>query len=360
MVNRKSKKPKNIEGTPLKEGPVLSSTFHFSDIPSDSPFTYGRLGNPTWTALEKKLGNAEGAQSLVFPSGMAAIASILTSFTKTDDQIVLPKDGYHITRLYAENFLIKYGVNLKFIPTKDIAEVDLEGVRLILLETPSNPNLDVCDIKKITDKASKTGTLVGVDNTAMTYLGQTPLDLGADFSIYSDTKTINGHSDVLFGHVTSRNEALMTEVRKWREYSGNIPGPMETWLVDRGMQTLELRLERQVGNAMGIARFLEDHPRVKSVRYPGLERDPSHTLAKTQMKNFGFLITFDLETKERANTFLEQSHLLTNTTSFGGIHSMAERRARWGADDISEGVIRLSVGCEKGEALIEDIREALV
>jgi len=354
-------KDKNVhsDGAPLQEGPVFSSAFHIEGNPDDAPYKYGRQGNPTWTRLEKKLGELEGGTSIVFPSGMAAIASVLTSFTKAGDTIILPNDGYYVTRLYAENYLEKYGVTLKFVDTPEMENENLVGVRLIFLETPSNPNLDVCDIKKITKAAKKTGTLVGVDNTALTYLGQRPLELGADFSISSDTKAMNGHSDILFGHVTGLDETLMAEVRRWRELSGNIPGPMEAWLMDRGLQTFELRFERQVANANEIAAFLKTHFAVKSIRYPGLENDPSYAIAKRQMKSFGFLITFDLGTIEKANEFLDKSQILTNATSFGGVHSMAERRARWGTDDISEGAIRLSVGCEKLEVLIRDLTQAL-
>ena len=210
------------------------------------------------------------------------------------------------------------------------------------------------------DLAHNAGALVAIDNTTATILGQNPLALGADFSVASDTKALNGHSDVLFGHVASRNTEAITLIRDWRKLSGNIPGPMETWLVERGMQTLDVRLSRQIENAQTIAVYLKDHKAVRSIRYPGLENDPSHFIARQQMTHFGFIITFDLGSKKAADNFMKQTCLITNATSFGGTHTIAERRERWGTDDIPEGIIRLSAGIEHIDDIIADIEKGLL
>jgi cystathionine gamma-lyase len=170
---------------------------------------------------------------------------------------------------------------------------------------------------------------------------------------------LNGHSDVLFGHVASKNLDAINRIKDWRKLSGSIPGPMETWLVERGLQTLDIRLERQVKNAQTIAEFLIDHPKVVSLRYPGLKTDPSHDIAGKQMAHFGFIVTFDLGDREKADHFMKNLRIITDATSFGGVHTIAERRARWGTDDISEGTIRLSAGIEHIDDLLGDISDAL-
>ena len=202
------------------------------------------------------------------------------------------------------------------------------------------------------------GGLLAIDNTTATVLGQRPLALGADLSMSADTKALNGHSDVVFGHVSSNNPALIERVRLWRKLAGNIPGPMETWLVHRGLATLDVRLERMVKNAQQIAELLVNHPAVNWVRYPGLASDPSHHIAAEQMDHFGFIVSFDLGSTQRAEQFLTSS-LVFEATSFGGVHTMAERRARWGTDDVPDGFVRLSVGCEHIDDLIESISQAL-
>ena len=175
----------------------------------------------------------------------------------------------------------------------------------------------------------------------------------------ADTKAVNGHSDVIFGHVSCKDKAISDKIREWRKYSGNIPGPMETWLVHRSLSTLDVRLQRMCDTALLLARQLSKHEKVISVRYPGLESDPSYVIAKQQQDLFGFIISFELADKQSADKFLNACQLVYVATSFGGVHSMAERRARWGTDNISEGVIRFSVGCERAEDLIDDIMLAL-
>jgi len=346
-------------GNPFRRGPDFVSTFHLAGEVDANSYQYGRFAQPTWHNLEVGFAQLEGGDTVIFPSGMSAAAAILTSLVKSGDTILLPNDGYAPVRYYAEQYLVRFGVKLKTIATKNIDSFDFEGIDLALLETPSNPMLDTFDIAKAAEKLHKVGGILAVDNTTLTFLGQQPLALGADISMSADTKAVNGHSDVLFGHVSTANQALSDKIREWRKFSGNIPGPMETWLVHRSIATLDVRLERMCSNAMLLANALLAHPKVISVRYPGLPNDPSHGLAKLQQQLFGFIISFELANKAEADTFLEACHLVHQATSFGGVHSTAERRARWGADNIPEGIVRFSVGCERADDLIEDVLAAL-
>jgi cystathionine gamma-lyase len=199
---------------------------------------------------------------------------------------------------------------------------------------------------------------VVADNTTMTPFGQRPLDLGADIVVAADTKAPNGHSDVLFGHVASRDEMTIAGVKEWRKLAGAIPGPFEAWLVHRGLETLELRFDRMCSSAETIAQRLKGHPKIKALRFPGLADDPAHNLASAQMDRFGFLIGLTLESEEAAERFIDGCDLIQPATSFGGVHTSAERRARWG-DSVAPGFVRLSVGCEPVEELWGAIDAAL-
>ncbi|NVJ60527.1 MAG: cystathionine gamma-lyase [Gammaproteobacteria bacterium] len=350
-------KPKN--GEAFMSGPSFASTFHLSGDIDNANYQYGRFHNPTWTALETALEELDGGKSLVFPSGMAAVAAVLTSCVEQGDTILLQNDGYYATRAYAEEFLSKFGVTVITCSTKQLLEQDFNDITLTFIETPSNPLLDVVDIRLLAKKIHACNGILAIDNTTLTPLGQQPLALGADIVMCSGTKALNGHSDVLFGYVASKNEQMIEKIQQWRKLAGNIPGPMETWLVHRGLTSLDMRLERMTANAQVIAEYLLNHSAVKEVRYPGLVNDPSYKTASEQQSNFGFIISFDLVTQANAHQFLANADLIFEATSFGGMHTMAERRARWGTDDVSPGLIRLSVGCESIDDLIADIESAL-
>jgi cystathionine gamma-lyase len=219
--------------------------------------------------------------------------------------------------------------------------------------------MDVCDIRLLSEAAHRHGALIAVDNTTPTALGQQPLALGADISVASDTKSLTGHSDLVLGHVAVKDPALDARIAGWRKLSGSIVGPMEAWLALRSLATLPLRLEKQSQNALAIAQFLETQPGVRGVRYPGLKTHPAHALAARQMRFFGPVVGFELPDRAAAERFLQASHLLVEASSFGGIVSSAERRARWGGDDVSEGFIRLSAGCEAIDDLLADLGQAL-
>ncbi|MET0234351.1 MAG: PLP-dependent transferase, partial [Kibdelosporangium sp.] len=233
-----------------------------------------------------------------------------------------------------------------------------DGVGLVLLETPSNPGLDVCDITALASAAHAAGALLAVDNTTATPLGQRPLELGADIVVSSDTKALSGHSDVLLGHVTCASPELAARIRQDRTVHGSIPGPFETWLAHRGLGTLDLRLARQAANASALYAALQDHPLVSDLRWPGAPSDPAHAIASRQMRRFGGVLTFTLPSVEVVDRFLSASRLVTAATSFGGLHSTADRRAQWG-DPVAAGLVRFSAGCEDTDDLVADVMAAL-
>ncbi|MFF4208904.1 cystathionine gamma-lyase [Streptomyces sp. NPDC001796] len=355
--------PEPVKHEPTLPGPVFAAHYHLPGEPT-GPYTYGRDENPTWSRLERAVGELEapgedGVETLTFASGMAAISAVLFSQLRAGDTVVLPADGYQVLPLVREQ-LTAYGIEVRTAPTAGDAQLGvLDGARLLWIETPSNPGLDVCDVRRLVEAAHAQGTLVAVDNTLATPLGQRPLELGADFSVASGTKMLTGHGDLLLGYVASRNAGLMTSVRRWRKIAGAIPGPMEAWLAHRSLATLHLRADRQTANALAVAEVLRGRPEVTGLRYPGLPDDPSHKVAAQQMRRFGCVVSFALPTRARAERFLDALRLVDDATSFGGVRSTAERRGRWGGDAVPEGFIRLSVGAEDPEDLVTDVLRAL-
>ncbi|MEU1256767.1 cystathionine gamma-lyase [Streptomyces chartreusis] len=355
--------PEPVKYEPTLPGPVFAAHFHLPGEPT-GPYTYGRDENPTWTLLERAVGELEapgedGVETLVFASGMAAISSVLFSQLRSGDAVVLPGDGYQALPLVRAQ-LEAYGIEVRTAPTGGDAQLGvLDGAKLLWIETPSNPGLDVCDIRRLASEAHARGALVAVDNTLATPLGQRPLELGADFSVASGTKQLTGHGDLLLGYVTGRDAEAMSAVRRWRKIVGAIPGPMEAWLAHRSLATLHLRVERQSANALAVAEALRDRSEELGVRYPGLPADPSYAVASRQMRRFGCVVSFTLPTRARAERFLDTLRLVDDATSFGGVRSTAERRGRWGGDAVPEGFIRMSVGAEDPEDLVADLRRAL-
>lgn len=346
------------QGAPFSQGPVFASTYHLAGNPAGIKYQYGRFDNPTWVALEKTISELEGGPCLTFASGMGAISAALTAWVKPGDTIVLPSDGYFATRVFAENYLSKWGIHVKSIPTNQMVNTDWSGVRLVWVESPSNPGLDTVDICALAASVQQAGALLAVDNTTATALIQAPLKLGADICVASDTKALNGHSDVVFGHVAVRDEELLKPIRQWRTLVGAIPGPMEAWLVHRGLMTLDVRIERQSSNALKIAEYLSSSKHVRLVRYPGLPTDASYEIARKQMRYFGGVVGFELPSAALAQAFLSHWSLAIESTSFGGVHTTAERRMRWGSDHVSEGFIRLSVGIESINDLLTSMEKA--
>ncbi|MGW3102699.1 cystathionine gamma-lyase [Streptomyces sp. NPDC001100] len=355
--------PEMVKYEPTLPGPVFAAHFH---LPGEvtGPYSYGRDDNPTWTHLERAIGELEApgrsdVETLVFASGMAAISAVLFSQLRAGDTAVLPNDGYQVLPLVRAQ-LEAYGIEVRTAPTGGDAQLDLlDGAKLLWIETPSNPGLDVCDIRRLVEAAHARGALVAVDNTLATPLGQRPLELDADFTVASGTKQLSGHGDLLLGYVAGTDAAAMTAVRRWRKIVGAIPGPMEAWLAHRSIATLQLRVDRQDATALILAEALRGRDDVTGLRYPGLPDDPSHKVASRQMRRYGCVVSFTLPTRARAERFLDALRLVDDATSFGGVRSTAERRGRWGGDAVPEGFVRFSVGAEDPEDLVADVLRAL-
>ncbi|MBI2828837.1 MAG: cystathionine gamma-lyase [Acidobacteria bacterium] len=351
---------KSTEPGPFLSGPQFSSTYTAPGDPSRHALTYGRFHNPTWTAWEDALGVLEGGQAIAFASGMAAAAAVFGVSLCRGDIVVLPADSYYAIRKVASTWLDSIGVQVRLAPTRGNAQAAaIEGARLLWIESPTNPMLDVCDIHGLVDAARTRGTLVAVDNTTATAYLQQPLALGATFVVASDTKALTGHSDLILGHVATTDGRFADALRTWRTHHGAIPGPMEVWLAHRSLATLPVRVSRQCATAQQLADLLASRSDISAVRYPGLPAHPGHAVAKRQMQAFGTVVSFDLGTRPRAEAFLGALTLVREATSFGGVHSIAERRARWGGDAVSEGFIRFSVGCETAEDILSDVTHAL-
>jgi cystathionine gamma-lyase len=347
-------------GAPYLPGPTFAAPFHAAGDPADSPFTYGRYHNPTWNRYEAALEELEGGPCVLFPSGMAATSSLLATVLKKGQTIVMPTDSYYTTRVITTQYFAGHGVNVVMAPTANEAQgALLAGASLLWLESPTNPGLDVCDIAALSAAAHDVGALVVVDNTTATVLGQRPLALGADFAVVSDTKAMTGHADVVLGHVAAKDPMWADALRVWRTRMGVIPGPMEAWLAHRSLGTLDVRLARQCDSALVVATMLASHAKVSTTRYPGLPHDPSFAVASRQMARFGPVISFTLPDKASVERFFAASRLVHEATSFGGIHTSAERRARWGGDAVSEGFVRLSIGLEDVRDLVNDLETAL-
>lgn len=347
-------------GRPLHAGPVLAAAYHLG--PPDGPIPtdfYGRSANPTWRALESAVGELDGGTCVLFASGMAAISALLRLRARPGSAVVVPSDGYYLARRLAAEELAPFGVDVREVPTAGPwPDAVFDGAALVLVETPSNPGLDVCDITEIARRAHDAGALLAVDNTTATPLGQRPLALGADLVVASDSKALSGHSDLVLGHVSSATPELAAELSTLRNRGGAVPGPFETWLAHRGLGTLDLRLARQAANAEAVAGQLRRKPGVRGVRWPGLPDDPSHEVASRQMRRFGGVIGFELPSAEAVSRFVAASTLIASATSFGGLATTADRRERWG-DRVAPGFVRLSLGCEDTDDLVEDVRSAL-
>jgi cystathionine gamma-lyase len=328
---------------------VLAAPYHLRGPSDASRYGYARYANPTWSAYEQALGELEGGEAAVFGSGMAAVSTLLLALLEAGERVVLPSDAYFTVRAVAHDLLPFEVVE---VPSDTAAYVEAaQDAKVIWIETPSNPGLDVVDIRAVAEASA--ATLV-VDNTLATPLGQRPLALGADYSVVSASKAVTGHSDLVLGYVAG---ADLEEVKAARSKLGTIAGPFEVWLAHRSLATLDVRLERQCANALRLAGAIGSQG--VPVRYPGLPSDPAHDTASRQMERFGPVLGFTLPTAVAADEFLAAAELVIEATSFGGTHSTAERRARWGSDDVPEGWIRFSAGCEAPDALADDVGQAL-
>jgi cystathionine gamma-lyase len=354
-----------VPGTPLRPSPVFAAPLHLGDLPprAGGADAYARTEHPTLRDFESAVGALDGGRCLSFATGMAAISATVFACVSWGDRVVLPSDGYYTTRLLARDELERFGVRVDYVATTEIEAVaaagGLDGARLVFLETPSNPLLDVCDIAAVARAAHAAGAVVAVDNKTATPLGQRPLDLGADLTVGSDTKALTGHSDLLLGHVSTWDDDLFARIQRWRNNTGNTPGPFEAWLGHRSMSTLDLRLARQAANAAAVAEVLAGSPAVTGVRWPWRPGDPSFDLAARQMLRPNGVVSAVLADEAAVAALISCTRLWTAATSFGGVHSTIDRRAQWGADAVGPGFVRLSCGIEDTADLVADLADGL-
>jgi cystathionine gamma-lyase len=347
-----------VAGQPVATPPVPVSAYHLSPDEAQPLDTYGRSSNPTWRRLEAALAELEGASTaLVFGSGMAAITSALRVLTGPGKRLVVPADGYYQVRRYASEYLAPQGVTVLEVGTSEMCAAAADA-DVVLAETPANPGLDVVDLHRLAMTCRRRGATLIVDNTTATPLGQQPLSLGADLVVASATKALSGHSDLIAGYVAGSHPEIMAALQSDRLLAGPILGPFEAWLVLRSLGSAGLRFERQCQNALAVAMMMRNHPAVRSVRYPGLPGDPAHEVANRQMRRFGGLVSVELADAAAVHALVERSALLVASTSFGGIHTSIDRRARWG-DPVPDGFARLSMGIEDTDDLIADLGAAL-
>ena len=353
--------PRAEQGEPFLPGPVLAAPYHLSGPSDASRYGYGRYANPSWSGYEAALGELEGGDAVLFASGMAAVAAVLMDGLREGDVAVVPGDCYPGVRTIAIEQLRPRGIEVRVVATDEAAiRAALPGATLVWVETPSNPGLDVIDVAALAADAHAAGALLAVDNTLASPLTQRPLELGADLSVASASKLLSGHSDLVLGYVAVRDPARAQALRTWRGLTGAVAGPLETWLAHRSLATLDVRHERQCATALRLAEALAARDDVAGVGYPGLAGHPGHAYAASHFGGrFGCVVCFDLETEARAQAFLGACRLVAEATSFGGVHSSAERRLRWGIDEVSPGFIRQSVGVEDPEDLISDVLAAL-
>ena len=351
-------RPAKSADAPISPSISLTSTFH-----APNEIGYGRYGNETWSALEESISVLEGGKTFVFASGMAAISAVFNT-TAYGSVVVASKNGYTGTNTVLKEHEANKKFTVRWVDVSNTEEVlsALKGANLFWLESPTNPALEVADMPKVIVEAKKLGVIVGVDNTFATGLNQRPLDFGADLVMNSLTKFIGGHSDVLGGSISSNNQELFAKIEGARKLGGAILGPFEAFLILRGLRTLDVRLQRAQENALEIAKRLEAHPKITKVRYPGLASHPQHERAKSFMKGFGAIISFEPDcTPEVADQICSSAKLIAHATSLGGVETLWERRHRWGAESptIPKNLIRVSVGIEDVEDIWADIESAL-
>ncbi|UCE67324.1 MAG: PLP-dependent transferase [Candidatus Zixiibacteriota bacterium] len=374
------KKSDRIEQTPVVTPIVQSTTFIFPDTASlidyqrgeRKGYIYTRYSNPTIEAVEKKVTDLEGSDgSLLFSSGMAAISSACMAFLKSGDEIVSSYPIYGGTAQLFDNLLKRYGIRIKYFQASDKAGPERSisaRTKVLYLETPTNPNLQIIDLKHAAKTARKGKIISVVDSTFATPINQKPLKFGIDIVIHSVTKYMGGHSDIM-GGVVSASDKYLKGIYDIRKLLGGCIDPHQAFLLDRGMRTLSVRMERHNLNAGKIARFLKSVDKVKRVIYPGLDSHPQHKLAFDQMDGYGGMVSFDLGSKKRASKFADSLKIVKNAVSLGGVESLVSipiwtsqyglKKSDLDRSGVTPGLIRLSVGLEDSGELIDDIDQAL-
>lgn len=359
-------------------GAVMPPIFQTSTYVQEAPnvhkgYDYARVANPTRTALEKLIAGLENADDCAcFASGCAAMDAFIKMY-RPGDHIIASDDLYGGTyRMFTKVFQ-PFGIEFSFVDMTDIENVKnatTENTKLIWIETPTNPLLRVVDIEELADYAKERNITSIVDNTFASPYLQKPLDLGADAVLHSTTKYLGGHSDVIGGAVATSNKEIMEELRFQVKTTGGVPGPMDCYLTLRGIKTLHIRMQRAVENAKVIAEFLDSHPKVGDVIYPGLKSHKQHEIAKKQMEDFGAMVSFTLkdDSTETAKKFMSSTRLFALAESLGGVESLVNHPASMTHGSIpkkvreeaglKDSLIRLSVGIEDSEDLVEDLKQA--
>jgi cystathionine gamma-synthase/cystathionine gamma-lyase len=350
-----------------------TSTFHQDGLGVHKGYEYSRTGNPTRTALEKAVASLEeGRFGLAYASGVAASAAVLTLF-KRGDHVVVGDDLYGGSYRLFEKVFRKFGLDVTYADMDEIASFKKaikKNTRLVWVETPTNPLLKLIDLKALSAITKKAGVLLAVDNTFASPYLQKPLLLGADIIVHSTTKYIAGHSDLIGGAVVVNDEELYHDLKYYQNATGATPGPWDCWLTIRGLRTLSIRMREHNENAMYLAKFLEAHPRVKQVYYPGLASHPQHELAKKQMSGFGGMISIELKGGTAAvEPFVKALKIFRLGESLGGVESLMTYPAKMShgsvpreerlARGITDDFLRISVGIEHKEDLKEDLDNAL-
>lgn len=346
-----------------------TSTYVQDEVGQHKGYEYSRTGNPTRTALEQVLASIEEARfGLAFASGMAAEDAVLRLLS-AGDHVVLGDDVYGGTRRLFEKVLVRFGITFTAVDTADVAKVEAAiqaNTKMLWVETPTNPYLRICDIAAVAQLAHHHDLLVIVDNTFATPYLQRPLTLGADIVVHSTTKYLGGHSDVVGGAACLNDEALNAKLAFIQNAVGAVPGPFDSWLVLRGIKTLGIRMREHCRNAMQVAEFLNEHPSVLKVWYPGLTEHPGHDIAARQMDDFGGMVSFELNSREEALQMVSKTKLFFLAESLGGVESLIEHPAAMThasiADTpsaVSENLVRISVGIEDVGDLIDDLKSAL-
>jgi cystathionine beta-lyase/cystathionine gamma-synthase len=349
-----------------------TSTYKQDGIGMHRGYEYARTANPTREALERNVAALEGGRhGLAYSSGMAATDTILRLF-KPGDEVIVTGNVYGGTYRLFEMILKNFGLVFHFIDTSNLDDVRAAlnaKTRLVFLESPTNPVLRVTDIHKVADLAHAAGAVVCVDNTFMSPYLQNPLKLGADLVVHSTTKYLNGHSDMVGGVVVLNDDAMAQRLRFLQNAVGAVPGPMDCFLALRGTKTLAVRMRQHEENARVLAAFLAGQKSIRRVNYPGLPEHPHHELAKRQARGFGAIISFDLETVERADRFLRAVKIFTLAESLGGVESLISHPASMTHGSVPEaermklgvtpGLVRISVGIEDVEDLQQDLASAL-
>jgi cystathionine beta-lyase/cystathionine gamma-synthase len=349
-------------GTPSSPPIDLSTTWVSAGDPTGQAYTYARSGSPAWSALEEAWGALESARTLAFASGQAASFALVLALCEDRPRLVLPHDGYFGLRKLGAR-LAPRGIECVSVDQSDLAAVERElarGRSVLWCESPSNPMLRLYDLGALAALAQRRGAPMVADNTTATPVLQRPLDLGATAVVTSLTKSSSGHSDVIMGAVTTRDDALHEHLTVWRALAGAIPGPFEAWVAHRGVLTLPLRIARQSETTSRLAALIARSTGVTRVHHPSLD-ERARQLSERQMKDgWGPLLSFEVEGgAEGADRVVAAARLIRSATSFGGVESSWERRGRWAGESAPAGLIRLSVGLEAYEDLAADVEHAL-